>query len=196
MKTLIAAVIALSTATVFAADTYKLDTKATKVEWVGKKIGGEHKGTINAQSGSLTVDGDLITGGEVVMDMNSITVTDLQGEWKDKLEAHLKNADFFDVTSEAGKTAKLVIKSSKKTPKGLEVTGDLTIRGKTNPVTFTATDIKKDAKSYNAKALITINRVKYGVEYNSKSWVDLGKVAADKAIHDDFTLNVTLVGTK
>ena len=103
MKTLIAAVFALSTTVLMAqakpmAETYALDTSKTTIEWVGKKIGGEHKGTIKTQSGSLTVQGDIITAGEVVIDMNSITVTDLEGEWKGKLEGHLKNADFFDTT--------------------------------------------------------------------------------------------------
>ena len=41
----------------------------------------------------------VLTGGSFVVDMNSITTTDLEGGSADKLEGHLKSDDFFGVQS-------------------------------------------------------------------------------------------------
>ena len=119
MKTLIAAVFAVSTITgAFAADTYKVDTQASKVTYVGKKVTGEHTGNVTIKSGSLVVDGDKLTGGEIVVDMNSLTSTDLTDkEYNAKYVGHMKSPDFFN--TEKYPESKLVIKSSKKTDKGL-----------------------------------------------------------------------------
>jgi polyisoprenoid-binding protein YceI len=65
------------------------------------------------------------------------------------------------------------------------VTGDLTIKGITNPISFKS-NITKDL----ATAKIIVDRSKYDVRYGSNSFFDnLG----DKAIYDDFELNVELV---
>lgn len=161
-----------------------VDVKASTVEWTGKKITGAHTGTIQLKNGSvsLTEDGEL-SGGEFVMDMNSIVVTDLTGEYKTKLENHLNSDDFFGVENFG--TSKLVI--TEVTPKEgnvYGVTGDLTIKGKTEPVTF---DMKVTDNSASAK--VVINRTKYGIRYGSGSFFDnLG----DKTIDDNFTLDVNL----
>src|SRR5690606_4964319 len=159
MKTLMAAVLALTVSAAQAQDatTYKLDTDKTVISWEGKKVAGPHDGTVKAKSGSLTVAGDVITSGNVIIDMNSIDVKDLQaGKGKENLEGHLKSADFFDVAKHPEAT--LVIKNSKKSAKGLDITADITIRGVTQPITFTATDVKKTADNFHAKATIVVDR--------------------------------------
>lgn len=191
MKTLLAAVLAISTSAVFA-QTYKVDTSATKITYVGKKVTGEHTGTVNAKSGSLTFSGDVITAGEVVADMNTITSTDITDKGtNEKYVGHIKSPDFFDVAKYP--EAKIVIKSSKKTDKGLEVTGDLTFIGKTNPVTFLVTDLKKTDAAVTGKSNLTINRTKWGLVYGSGSFI---KGLGDKAINDEFTLAINLSAKK
>lgn len=65
------------------------------VTWTGNKIGGSHTGGIKVKSGYLVLKQGDITGGEVVMDMNSITNTDLKDEgYNQKLVGHLKSDDF------------------------------------------------------------------------------------------------------
>ncbi len=193
MKTLIAAVFAVTTITgAFAADTYKVDPSASKVTYVGKKVTGEHTGNVTIKSGNLVVDGDKLTGGEVVVDMNSLTSTDLTDkDYNAKYVGHMKSPDFFN--TEKYPESKLVIKSSKKTDKGLEVTGDLTMIGQTKPVTFTVTDWKKTDSTVSGKSALTLNRTNWGLKYGSASFF---KSLGDKAINDEFTLTVDLTAKK
>ncbi len=151
----------------------------SKVIWKGYKVTGSHEGTIAIQSGTLKFEADVLVGGEFVIDMTSITNADLQGEYKDKLEGHLKSDDFFGV--EKFPTATLVFKNVEVAGKNsYKVTGDLTIKGKTNPVTF-------DFSVYGSKANATlkIDRSKYDVKYGSSSFFDNLK---DKVIYDEFDL--------
>ena len=69
----------------------------SKVVWKGYKVTGSHEGTISIKSGSLVFDNEKLTGGEFVMDMTTIGATDLEGEYKGKLDGHLKSDDFFGV---------------------------------------------------------------------------------------------------
>ena len=161
-----------------------VDVEASNVEWTGKKVTGAHTGTIDLKEGflNLTEEGKLV-GGEFVMDMSTIIVTDLSGEYKTKLEDHLNSGDFFGVENYA--TSKLVItEASPKSGNIFTVTGDLTIKGKTAPVTF---DMKVEENSASAKVII--DRTKYGIRYGSGSFFDnLG----DKTISDNFELDVNL----
>ena len=68
------------------------------------------------------------------MDMTSINTTDLEGDYKDKLDGHLKADDFFGV--EAHKTASLIFTSVTKNDSNYAVEGDLTIKGITNKINF------------------------------------------------------------
>lgn len=191
MKTLLAAVLALGTVASFA-QTYKVDTNATKIVYVGKKVTGQHTGNVSPKSGSLTFTGDLLTGGDVVVDMNTITSTDITDkDTNAKYVGHMKSPDFFNV--EKHPEAKLVIKNSKKTAKGLEVTGDLTFVGKTNPVTFIVSDLKKTDSQVSGKSNLTLNRTKWGLVYGSGSFI---KGLGDKAINDEFTLAIDLTAKK
>lgn len=187
MKTLIAAVFALSAATAFA-QTYAVDPSVSKITYVGKKVTGEHTGNVTIKSGTLTFKGDLITGGELVADMNTITSTDIsEPEYNAKYVTHMKSPDFFNV--EKYPTSTLKIKNSKKTDKGLEVQGDLTMLGKTQPVTFIVTDLAKADKNVKAKTNMTLDRTKWDLKYGSASFF---KSLGDKAINNEFTLAVDI----
>lgn len=188
MKTLIAAVLAISTVSAFA-QTYNVDPAASKITYLGKKVTGEHTGNVTVKSGSLTLKGEEITGGVIVADMNTITSTDItDATYNEKYVTHMKSEDFFNTAKYP--TSTVTIKSSKKTDKGLEVKGDLTLLGKTNPVTFVVTDLKKTDKSLTGKTTLTLNRTKWGLKYGSASFF---KSIGDKAIHDDFNLTVDIV---
>ena len=149
------------------------------VTWKGYKVTGSHEGTIEMKSGHLTFDNGQLTGGEFVIDMTSIVNTDLSGEYKEKLEGHLRSDDFFSV--EKHPTAEMVIRKVKSSAKNAyEVTGDLTIKGITNPITF-------DLSVYGSKATanLKVDRTKYDIKYGSASFFD---DLADKAIYDEFEL--------
>lgn len=151
----------------------------SKVVWKGYKVTGSHEGTILLKSGSLSFQENVLIGGEFEIDMTSINTTDLTGEYKGKLEGHLKSDDFFGV--ENFPSAKLVFTNV--APKGknsYNITGDLTIKGKTNPVTF-----EISIYGNKATASLKIDRTKYDIKYGSSSFFDDLK---DKAIYDEFDL--------
>ena len=160
-------------------DKKEIKVENSKVIWKGYKVTGSHQGTIALQSGNLTFEADKLVGGEFVIDMTTITNTDLEGDYKGKLEGHLKSDDFFGVTTFP--TATLVFKDVKNTGKNsYAVTGDLTIKGIKNPVSF-------DISIYGSKATasVKIDRTKFDVKYGSTSFFDNLK---DKAIYDEFDL--------
>ena len=166
------------------------DTAATVIDWKGDKIVGSfHIGTIDLKSGWLTVDGTSVTGGEFIVDMNSIRNSDVKDEkMRERLIGHLKSDDFFGV--EKYPHSKLVITGSSRTADGKTMfRGNLTIKEATHPVEFTATESKSgDAVTY--VAAINFDRSLYDVRFGSgKFFSNLG----DNAINDEIKLNIKLV---
>ncbi len=184
MKTMLVAM-SLAVGSNLSAKELKADIDKTQITWLGKKVTGQHNGTINLKSGSLNVESNTIVSGKFVIDMTSIRNTDLtDAESNAKLVGHLKSDDFFSV--EKYPEATLVItEGAEFNNDQAHVKGDLTIKGITHPVEF---DVKRSGNVYNAT--ITVDRSKYNVRYGSKSFFnDLG----DKVIYDNFELGVKLV---
>ncbi|MEM9679385.1 MAG: YceI family protein [Bacteroidota bacterium] len=152
------------------------------VKWTGYKVTGKHEGTIKLKSGTLVFEGDNLTGGKFVMDMTSINTTDLEGDYKNKLDGHLKSADFFGVDKHPNSSLEILNVEGKSG--NYKVKGNLTIKGISNPIEF---GLKINGNS--AKAALKIDRTKYDIKYGSASFFDGLK---DKAIYDDFDLNVSL----
>lgn len=158
----------------------KVDTKNSSFSWLGTKVSGKHYGKIFLKSAKVDVakDGKL-KNGEFVMDMNSFTVTDLQGEWADKFLGHMKSGDFFEVSKFP--TAKLVLNKDD----GKTLSGKLTIKGKTHAVSFPYT---KKGKSYVGK--LKFDRTKFNMVYGSGNFF---KNLGDKMIHDEVSLDFNVV---
>lgn len=152
------------------------------VNWKGYKVTGEHFGTIDLKEGMLSFDGDKLVGGNVVVDMTSIKVTDIEGEYADKLAGHLKADDFFG--TEKFPTATLKFTKVSGHDAHYHITADLTIKGITAPVSF---EMHTEANS--AKASLKIDRTKYGIKYGSASFFDDLK---DRAISDEFDIDVAI----
>lgn len=178
---------ALAASACFAKGT-PIDVHQSHVKWVGKKVTGQHNGTIALKSGEVDLAGDSLKGGKFEVDMTSIVCEDLKdAETNAKLIGHLKTDDFFGV--DKNPTSTLVIKSVKPAAKPTkdathEITGDLTIKGTTHPVTFPAVVEVKGGKLH-ATGKIDIDRTKYNIRYGSgKFFQNLG----DKTIYDNFEL--------
>jgi polyisoprenoid-binding protein YceI len=170
------------------AQEYKVLNDKSVLRWTGKKPAKSHTGIIKLNEGSLTLKKDKIVGGKFVVDMNSM----VEGDGTDpnkgaRLIGHLKSDDFF--STDKFPTATLVIKEA--TPfKNDEatVTGDLTIKGITQPVTFKT---KKIGDAYQAS--VSFDRSLYDVRFGSgKFFENLG----DNAIDDMIVLDVTVVTVK
>ena len=162
----------------------QINVSESTVTWKGYKVTGEHNGSIKLKSGFLDMNGKKLTGGEFVVDMTSIVCNDLEaGQGKEKLEGHLKSDDFFGV--EAHPTSKLVFTSVKPmNENSYTVTGDLTIKGITKPITMVVSMFEN-----KATATMKVDRAEYDVRYGSGSFFDnLG----DKTIYDEFDLVVDL----
>jgi len=185
LKTIAIALLVAASTTVATAQTKKVDVSKSKISWVGKKVTGQHSGTVNLKDGALVFDGKKLKGGSFTVDMNTIAVTDLTADQgKEKLEGHLKAEDFFGTAKYA--TSKLVFKTiaAGKTAGTYTVTADLTIKEKTNPVTFDIT-----VKGNTATTSFSVDRTKYDIKYGSGSFFEgLG----DKTINDNFDLTVSL----
>jgi polyisoprenoid-binding protein YceI len=178
----LAFVVALSTVAV-TAQTKQVDVSKSTINWVGKKVTGEHSGTVNIKSGALVFKKNALTGGTFTVDMPTLTATDLTGEYQGKLNGHLKADDFFG--TDKFPTSTLVFKTiATKSANLYTVTADLTIKGITNPVVFDMT-----VNGDTATTTFNVDRTKYGIKYNSKSFFES---IGDKAIYDEFELKVTL----
>ncbi len=171
--------------------TYAVDINKSAVTWIGRKVTGEHTGGIKIASGKLVATGKTLNGGSFNLDMTSITCTDLTGEYMDKLVGHLKADDFFGV--EKFPTSKFEITSVKPLSKTTaNITGNLTIKGITNIISFPANISFKGTTLLAEAKKVLIDRTKFDIRYGSKSFFNLG----DKAIDNDFELNIMLVANK
>ncbi len=167
------------------AQDYKVDIGKSTLKWTGKKVAGSHTGHIKLLSGKLSIKKNMVEKGSFTIDMKSITNDDLKNQdLNKKLVNHLKSDDFFSVNRHP--TAKLILSGSGSlVNKEVDVLGNLTIKGKTHPISF------KGNKNGNIiTATLVVDRAKYDVRYGSGSFFEnLG----DKLIYDDFTIEVKLV---
>ena len=171
--------------------TVEVNSKASKVEWTGKKVSGQHMGTVAIKGGTLNVNDDMITGGKFTIDMTSIACTDMEGEYADKLVGHLSSPDFFDVANHATATFSIdKVERMEKDAAGnnATVSGSMTIKGISKPISFPA-NVQVKGGRVAAVADVKIDRTKYGIKYGSGQFFDgLG----DKMIDDEFLLHIVL----
>jgi polyisoprenoid-binding protein YceI len=184
LKLLFLAFIFLCSFTAAEAQSKKIDVSKSLITWTGKKITGEHEGTIKFKEGELIFKDNKVTGGNFVADMTTLNNTDQTGSSKIKLEGHLKSEDFFSTYN--FKTAILTFKNiTNKGNNTYTVIATLIIKGISNPVIFDLI-----IKGKTATANFSIDRTKYDIKYGSGSYFDdLG----DKTIYDLFELKVDLV---
>ncbi len=172
---------------------YTVDTATSQIMWEGEKPTGKHNGTIGLSSGTIFLNEGNVEAGNLVIDMNTITDLDLEGDSKANLEAHLKGTaegkegDFFDVTKYP--TAKFEITSIDNNV----VKGNLTIKEKTHAIEFPATVTMEGDKMMLKSETFEIDRTKWDVNYGSKSiFPNLG----DKFINDMVKISVSVNATK
>lgn len=187
MKSILAILMIAFSLTGFA-QSLTVDAANSSLKWHGKKVTGEHFGTIQLKNGGLVLENNKIIAGEFTIDMSTIKNTDIEDAGnKAKLEGHLKSDDFFGV--EKFPTAKLVITSTSAFENDVaSAKADLTIKGITHPIEFY---IHKEGSKFLAE--VEVDRSKFDVKYGSGSFFDgLG----DKMIYDIFTLSVAIVTVK
>jgi len=169
-----------------AGQVFTVDPAQSSVVWTGTKVTGKHEGTVQIKSGTLHVDNGSITGGEFALDLNTISSTDLEGEYKEQLDGHLKAADFFDVEKFPEATFQVTSISPGATGEA-KVSGNLTIKGISKNVTFDAKAIELTESTAKITADFNIAREDWGVSYEGKK---------DDLISKEINFKVSLVANK
>lgn len=165
---------------------YSLIPEESEFFWRGEKVVGGHEGLLFIEAGELEYTNEKI-GGNFVMNMDNLIVTDIQGDEAKGLEDHLKNEDFFN-TAEFPTAEFSITNSEKIADNKYNLTGDLTIKGITNSITF-ETQFTPIEDRVLGLADFTIDRTLWDIKYGSgKFFTDLG----DRTIKDDIIIKLTL----
>lgn len=191
--TLLAATVA---ATAMAQTVFNVEPKESEVIWVGKKITGQHTGTIDVASGTILWKEGSLTNAEVVIDMTTIAVTDLGETSAQRLVTHLSSPDFFNTAQFGSAIFKTTyvekMQSARDGEPNYAVRGDLTIKGITQPVAFTLSVAQEDGRLH-AIGKMEFDRTLFGIKFRSGQFFpDLG----DKMIDDMIELTFDLVAVQ
>jgi polyisoprenoid-binding protein YceI len=109
-----------------------------------------------------------------------------------KRDAHLKSADFFDADNHPKLT--FASKEIRQGKDGLEVVGDLTIRGTTKPITIFVDDVTPEQKDpwggtrIGVTAHATIRRAEFGLTWNMALEAGGMLVSDEVKMHFDVSL--------
>ena len=167
----------------------KIDTKESVVAWKGSSVEGAHTGYVYISKGELMIENGQLMGGTVEVDMSTIEGDDHKSD--NNLIKHLKDPDFFDVKKFPISTIAITEVASIN-GENKNVTGNLTIKGITHPVTFPAKiEVKDGIVKMNGK--LVIDRTKWDVRYNSGKFYDN---LADQTISDSIEFHIKIVAKK
>jgi len=173
-------------------DHIRVNSESSTIKWIGSKIASSHEGNVSITKGVLFINHGTLVGGEVSIDMTSISCSDIKSLKKNQyLVNHLKDEDFFNVLEFPTATIKIIhaVKSEGNTYK---IVADLTIKGITHPISFDA-DVNVNGLNFLATAKIKIDRTKWDIRYNSETFFkDLG----DKLILDEIEFDIFLLSAK
>lgn len=172
---------------------YPLRLGRSTLGWAARAVGHGHQGTLRFAAGSLLVRQGRLVGGTATVNMTTLTATDIT-DAKENADfvAHLRANDFFGVPKHPRATFVITrvaaLAAGTSSAPNVTITGRLTIKGQTNPLTFPArADVRGGVATVRGTA--RVNRTQYGIRYASASFFkDLG----DHAIADDFTLRFSL----
>lgn len=174
-----------------AAEVWQIDTAHSRAMFTVKHLGiANIRGDFGGVTGTVDFDGKDVTKARVkaVIDVHSITTR------VGPRDEHLKTADFFD----AAKHPTMTFVSTSIVPAGkgkYKMTGNLTLRGVTKPVTLDLDQPAGPVKDHmgtvkmGAAATGSINRKDFGVNYHQV--LDNGILGVDDIVH--IQLDVELI---
>lgn len=171
---------------------FMVDTNSSRVRFTGFGVGKNHPGNFRLSAGTVTLSGNDVTGGEFLININSMEMEEKGEMFQNKLRPHLLSGDFFDAAQFG--TAKFVITkvepyaadgkdTSVVAGANYSVSGNLTLKSETKNVTFPA-KIDLDGNTLRAKANFDIDRRQWQMAYGND------KTLGDKFISE--TVNVKL----
>ncbi|MBC8035008.1 MAG: YceI family protein [Chitinophagaceae bacterium] len=164
-----------------------VDTTLSSLAWTARKVSATHNGDVKIKSGTIAISDGKLTGGNFTVDLTTLTNKDLEGEYKGKLEGHLKSPDFFDVANHPTAVFEITEVKPGTTPQQVVVSGNLTIRGVSKNITFDTNISEATENSFKAVADFNIAREDWGIVYTGK---------ADDLISKEINLKINLAATK
>lgn len=168
---------------------YIIDTKESVVGWKASSVHGGHTGYVYISKGELKIESGQLVGGTVEVNMNSIE--DKNHGSSNNLINHLKDSDFFEVQKFPFSTIVISGVDSINVEDKV-IAGNLTIKGRTHPVTFPA-KMKMGDGIVKASGKLVIDRTLWNVRYGSVKFFDILK---DRAIGDSIEFQVDIVAKK
>ena len=179
---------------------YVVDTSASAVGWAGKKPlidGYINSGTLELSEGVITVT-NATAAGSFTIDMNTLKVglTAKKPGQESVLEGHLKGDSWFNVTefpTASFNITNVSVRTDSDSTFQYDVTGDLTMKGVTNEISFPATIYQTDTENVIVEAVTVIDRTKWGITSMSGSFFDN---LANNVIDDSVQLSFSLVADK
>lgn len=179
---------------------YRTVVDESRLSWAGKKPlidGYINSGSMSLKSGSINVENGEISG-ELIIDMETLSVSETPTKpgSENALEGHLKGERWFNV-GEFPEATFVITESAPRedveTSNIYDITGDLTLKGQTNPVTFPATIYVDSEGLAHADASFEFDRTLWGITSGSGSFFDS---LADNVIDDMVALSFELVAEK
>jgi polyisoprenoid-binding protein YceI len=172
-----------------AARTLAVNLERSTMRWRGTKFWGlgSHEGTVRLQGGGFCVRDGQVLNGWIEADLRTIEVTDIPAsdpEPRNNLRNHLMSANFFHV-SEYPVARMIVRRVREEKPRLYLIEADLTIRGRTHPVTFYARGWSVSNQGLRADARLEVERHKFDVSYR-------GSTIRDDLVDDTFWLDVVI----
>lgn len=163
--------------------------QTSDIRWWGYKVvkseATTHTGFVKLKSGKFYFTDKVLTGGDFVINMRSLTNTDLTGEDQQKLTEHLRSSDFFEVKRyPVAKFTITKILPSKNLDYNYLVYGNLTLKGIRRTISFPANIRTNDRFVSFESAKITLDRQKYKVFYKS--------AVRDYLIKDDIDIQIKM----
>jgi len=143
---------------------YEIDANQSQIAFLAKSRIANAQGVFRKWEFKGKITANLHVVGDLVIDCASI---DTDNERRDN---HLRAADFFDCAQFARHTFRILsVKADDKSPakaRRFDVTGELTIRGQSQPVSLEL-HREGDDKSFVLTGSTFIDREAYGITYNS-----------------------------
>jgi polyisoprenoid-binding protein YceI len=163
----------------------KIDVSESSIGWHIAKMTGTHDGTVRVYSGQLILRNGKLNGGMILIDMSTITDTDLTAPDKQKLEANLKGYNFFDTGRFT--VARFYITNvayAVQDTSLVNITGNLFMHGITKRIDFKAKIFKGNDPALIARADLNINR---------RAWnIATGNFKYDHFIESQIRLHIIL----
>jgi polyisoprenoid-binding protein YceI len=155
---------------------WALDPRRSSIRLKSKSVWGlvPVNGVFHQVSGHGTVSPDSAVNGTVTVAAASIDTKNAQ---RDK---HLRSADFFDSGSHPDIT--FTVDGIRPSSQGVAVTGALTVRGRTRPLSFdAAASVPGDGEVW-LDAKVRINRADFGLTWNLMSGTSMSNILAIRAV--------------